>query len=276
MLGARPLALHDEVPRYPPHTKTPGRALKGRNTLQENLGHHGATTVNGKGKLVQTPHRPAVQGLKAVKDGKPIVTVPRPLFDKTPLPNRLANAVPFKTPAPQTAKLAKLSLLDPAPACTPRGVLRPSSTRKSLRTPRSGSAKHSFETPVTQGNHWDVSDGDVSMDVQVGAEEKETVHEDDYDEIEYMPPSAIDVPYEPPFDMPDYKVAGRQLFELAHSCPVDDSADHFYAADIDTMIDTQELLVSSGFSSSPSIWNYLQLPELVSSASRLPTTSRSR
>lgn len=40
-----------------------------------------------------------------------------------------------------------------------------------------------------------MSDGDVDMDgdgePEVGVEEKEAMQEEDYDEIEYMPPTAI-------------------------------------------------------------------------------------
>ena len=35
----------------------------------------------------------------------------------------------------------------------------------------------------------------------------------------------IDLPYQPPFDfeLPDYKVLGKNLRNLAHSCPYDDT-----------------------------------------------------
>lgn len=62
--------------------------------------------------------------------------------------------------------------------------------------------------------------------------------------------------------MPDYKVLGRTLFEMAHSDHFDDTADHYYAADIETQIDIHELLKASGFASSPSKWEKLDLPEL--------------
>lgn len=52
MLSARPLALDGEL--Y--HVKTPARAARDRNLLQENL-HRMPMTVNGKGKALQTPRR---------------------------------------------------------------------------------------------------------------------------------------------------------------------------------------------------------------------------
>ncbi|OBZ70534.1 hypothetical protein A0H81_09463 [Grifola frondosa] len=221
----------------------------------------------GKGSP-NTHHPGTIHGQKALQDNaKPVVMVSRPLGDKTPFPNRVAGAVPFKTPAPETAKLAKLSLLEPEPAQILAPLLRPSSARKSLRIPLNGSAgrRASFKTPETQGNHWDVSDGDMDLGGDVAVEEVEVQEmeaEGLDDEIEYMPPTAIDLPYEPPFDMPDYKVLGRNLFEFAHSAPIDDSADLYYAADIELEIDTKELLRESGFIASSSEMEKLELPEL--------------
>ena len=55
MLSARPAAaLVDDAPLY---TKTPGRTLKGRQALQENIIHHGAMTVHSKIRPAKTPYR---------------------------------------------------------------------------------------------------------------------------------------------------------------------------------------------------------------------------
>lgn len=103
-------------------------------------------------------------------------------FPATPVPSGKLN-LGF-TPHPST-------LLD-----APGSVLRPSSTRKSLRVPRSSSK--SFETPDTNGRrpHWDVSfndglDEDVSMEVPGSSEaiaEEIEVDEDDPTELEVMQP----------------------------------------------------------------------------------------
>lgn len=69
-------------------------------------------------------------------------------------------------------------------------------------------------------------------------------------------------PYEPPFEMPDYTVVGQNILELAFSAKFDDSADLYYAADIEIEIDPQEVWQASGFASSPSKWEKLRLPEL--------------
>lgn len=63
---------------------------------------------------------------------------------------------------------------------------RISSTRKKLRLPRS--AIKTFETPETKGNHWDVSD--VSIEASM---EDTSVTEEDYDDVEYAPPTAIGI-----------------------------------------------------------------------------------
>lgn len=94
----------------------------------------------------------------------------RPLGDKTPFPNRTANQL-----SATGAKIAKPALLD--------GSLRPSSARKHDRLPRS--AGKAFETPVTDGKHWDVSDIDIEVDTPVA---NQSIEEENWDEIEYMPP----------------------------------------------------------------------------------------
>lgn len=113
---------------------------------------------------------------------KPTLLVTKPLGDKTPFPNRQSQAL--KTPAPQTAKLAKLSLYDESLAKTPGNLLLSSARRKSMRLPR-----EKFKTPNTQGLHWDVSEGDIQLDVGEEVEDA-TIEEPDYDDIEYMPPKA--------------------------------------------------------------------------------------
>jgi hypothetical protein len=112
----------------------------------------------------------------------------RPFLDKTPFPNRVA-AHPLHTPLPHGPKFPKLSFLEHGtgallhPHDTPETLLRPSSARTHIRVPRS--ASRSFETPLNQGNHWDVSDVSICVpEVQVQV----PVVEEDYDEVEYMPP----------------------------------------------------------------------------------------
>lgn len=101
------------------------------------------------------------------------------------------------------------------------------------------SASKSFETPQTQGNHWDVSDTEIEG-LETAAVNL-SIEEEDYDEIEYMPPSAIgmrgphyksvcepdqlsvaEIPYQPMFDMPNYADVGQTLTTLARSYHFDD------------------------------------------------------
>lgn len=110
----------------------------------------------------------------------------RPLIDKTPFANR--SGAPFVTPLPRGSKISKLSLVDSQSKFqTPDGLPRPSSTRKHIRVPRS--ASKSFETPQTEGNHWDVSD--ISIEGPEMAAVNESIEEEDCSEIEYMPPTAV-------------------------------------------------------------------------------------
>ena len=63
--------------------------------------------------------------------------------------------------------------------------------------------------------------------------------------------------------MPDYQTMGSNLFQLGHSGLVDDTADVFYAADIEEQVDVKTLLAESGFSSQgPSRGETLELPPL--------------
>lgn len=62
--------------------------------------------------------------------------------------------------------------------------------------------------------------------------------------------------------MPDYKTVGKTLLDLAQSYQFDDSTDLFYAADIETQVDVEELWRSSAGTSSPSRCERLQLPDL--------------
>ncbi|KAH9838997.1 uncharacterized protein C8Q71DRAFT_489456 [Rhodofomes roseus] len=264
MLSARPLALNSE----PYHAKTPARAVRDRTLLQENL-HRPPLTVNAKGKtLQQTPRRPlTVQSHKALSHSvKPTVRVQKPLGDKTPFPNRVANAVPFDTPAPQTAKLAKLALLEAPQQALPDTLLRPSSARKSLRAPRTsgGAPQLDFKTPVTQGNHWDVSDGEIVVEAEEDVQEAVDVRGEDDDEIEYMPPTAIVPAYEPPFEMPDYTQLGATIRELAHSYKYDDTDDLYHALESDVDTGSHDLWRASGFVSadSSSQWETPHLPVL--------------
>ncbi len=75
-----------------------------------------------------------------------------------------------------------------------------------------------------------------------------------------------ELPYEPPFEMPDYKTMGRSLFEVGHGGLVDDTADIFYAADIEDQIDVKVLLGGTGFAPGSSTLHELELPELGMSA----------
>lgn len=52
-------------------------------------------------------------------------------------------------------------------------------------------------------------------------------------------------PYEPLFPLPDYKTVGKTLLDLAYVGLRDDSAERFYAADIETVVDIKTLLEES-------------------------------
>jgi hypothetical protein len=168
MLTSRPVPL---TANRPLHVKTPGRALqKARGPLQENAlpGSHTARVVH-KVRL-QTPLGGGSKDVQASKAN----TVTRPLGDKTPFANRQRRVIQDRTPG--HAKQ------------TPGHALLSSSVRKTVRG-RHGSGPV-FETPVTNGNHWDVIEHDVAMPAAPEAQGEE-VQQEDYDEIEYMAPTAI-------------------------------------------------------------------------------------
>ncbi|KAG9015606.1 hypothetical protein FRB90_004746 [Tulasnella sp. 427] len=124
--------------------------------------------------------------------------------NKTPYPARLPFPV---TPVP-SGKL-QLGVTPRISIDAPASVLRPSSTRKSLRAPRK-----SFETPEKIGRrpHWDISDGEIDADVNVsGVSGQEIIEEEDDDDVEYMPPSYLDESFDPGFDVPDYRAVGADV-----------------------------------------------------------------
>lgn len=197
MLSARPAGLPLGADKGIA-SKTPARGLtKTRNVLQENAICNVPTTVIGKGrKVVQnTPLQSKTLRMHALMPLTPYLTPPtetdrvlkdlpgkqvgpsklkdtpavRPLGDKTPFPNRTVNQPPAAG-----AKIPQPALVDSSP--------RPSSARKHDRLPRS--AGRVFETPITNGKHWDVSDIEIEVDAPIV---NQSIDEN-YDEIEYMPP----------------------------------------------------------------------------------------
>ncbi|KAI0047748.1 hypothetical protein FA95DRAFT_1605794 [Auriscalpium vulgare] len=259
MLGSRPVALNTDAHRQFA-SKTPGRALN-KARSENALAHGPRTNVKNVKTMLQTPLRDdslkpqkLFAGTQPVKGGG-TGTVSRPFADRTPFPNRQRA----RTPVPEEdMMLAKPSFLAVE---TPGHHLRPSSTRKTVRGRRSSSDTHflAFKTPITNGNHWDVSDTDIEVPAVAEVLEEE-VQAEDYDEIEYMPPTAIEEKYAPPFEMPDYTVVGPQFFKLMHSYTYDDRADLYFQADRERM--GEGVLEASGFSDSKEQWNYFDLPEL--------------
>ncbi|KAJ8454946.1 hypothetical protein ONZ45_g19109 [Pleurotus djamor] len=220
MLAARPTTAGAENNIYGGAARTPARGLvKNRNALQENALRHGPMTVGPK-NLAQTPYRSKNNQLPG--NGKPATQMKsRPLLDKTPFHNRVGQPLNTKTPFGKgSSNLSKIILLDTnlLHPKTPDSVLRPSSTRKHARVPRS--AEKNFQTPFTTGNHWDVGDVSLELEAEVNVEEAEIV---DHDEIEYMPPKMPEQPFVPPFDfpMPNYKELGCALNTAMRSYPVE-------------------------------------------------------
>ncbi|KIL66472.1 hypothetical protein M378DRAFT_177832 [Amanita muscaria Koide BX008] len=221
--------------------KTPFHKKHGSVTLKDvGLGSSQNVSIPvGKSDTTNAPNKSVV-----------LQTQPRPLVDKTPFPNRAAAATKLnKSMVDVDSNLDKLpKLLETIyPSGMPRegdsteimNGERPSSMRKSVRTPRLsgrkiiGAGEMQFKTPAVNGNPWDVSDGSIDLgEIEMkgggGGEQEEMV---DMDEIEYMAPNTLDLPYQPPFefDLPDYKHVGKTLFDLAHSWPVDDSAAGLFA-----------------------------------------------
>ncbi|THU95487.1 hypothetical protein K435DRAFT_125676 [Dendrothele bispora CBS 962.96] len=208
MLSIRPVSRSENGTIHRP--KTPGRGLQNENAIRLP-----PATVLNKGKnVMQTPFQPkSLKPQRLFKEESQAKgserLAPKPFLDKTPFPNRIALQTNAQTPFG-----ANLSV------DTPDSFLRPSSTRKHIRVPRT-SLK--YETPMNTKNHWDLSDDDMSVPV-IEEVPKLLLPEDDYDEVEYMAPNTLDLPYQPPFDfeLPNYKDVGKRLLEMAWSGCVDD------------------------------------------------------
>ncbi|KAG6909686.1 hypothetical protein DXG01_016093 [Tephrocybe rancida] len=170
-----------------------------------------------------SPHKAPMTGQAQGKQNAVSRPTVRILGDKTPFPNR-SKTQKFETPAPQISKFPALSFLETQPqlphAKTPDSQLRPSSARKQDRAPRS--VGKVFQTPLNNGNHWDVSELSI---VVPDAEALQDAPEDDYDEIEYMPPNTLHLASEPAFNLglPDYKEVGKALYNFSRTCPYDDT-----------------------------------------------------
>ncbi|KAF7305007.1 hypothetical protein MKEN_01215500 [Mycena kentingensis (nom. inval.)] len=230
MLSSRPFQhLHNAHST----AKTPGR---------ENAAAHrglgGAPmTVNGKARQGAAGYaQPSKSTNELTKTAPRLLTHKLPLGDKTPFTNQVADKR-FVTPLPGAEKIAKLnlglallenttSMPQPQLGATPDSVLRPSSTRRHSRTPRISAGalvgQTSFITPMNNGRHWDVSEGDIAVgETELAVEAEPEGEKDDYDEIEYMPPK-VDIPYAPPlnFDLPNYAEAGKALLERMRSTPI--------------------------------------------------------
>ncbi|KAJ8586117.1 hypothetical protein M405DRAFT_795972 [Rhizopogon salebrosus TDB-379] len=242
MFSSRPLGITSDGD-YRNMTKTPGRhMLKSRSALQENAGHHihVPSTVVGKAKKPALQHTPfhlnTSQPQKIWKDhdgatkskGKAPLAPSRPLGDKTPFPNCIAN---HATP---------LQVTKPVFNVMPGALLRPSSARKHIRLPHS--ASKSFQTPVTGGNHWDVSDIDINPEVAVVP--NQLIEEDDCDEVEYMPPKLPELPYEPPFELPNYKEVGKTLLALTHSYLIEAVPPHATFTEFTTLVSDDKFFAS--------------------------------
>ncbi|TRM70327.1 hypothetical protein BD626DRAFT_580435 [Schizophyllum amplum] len=231
MLGIRAGQLDlDGGYQVPLATKTPGKNKRENAILP--------ATVHGKARTLisQTPYKPGTIQPERVKDAGTRVTK-TPFGDKTPFPNRLRPQ--FFTPSQDGPKIQKPSfLLEVVPDGTPGSALRPSSTRKNMRSRRSSTK--AFETPMNKGNPWDVLEDDL-MSPENSVQEVVEEEEFDFDEeIEYMPPNTLDLPYVPPFDfeMPDYKKVGAAVTEIMHSYAYEDTA-----PPPDPTIDEKDLIV---------------------------------
>jgi hypothetical protein len=155
----------------------------------------------------------------------------------------------FATPLPGENKLAKL-VFDAKPAAaegtsgvTPASAPRPSSARTHVRAPRTSNGKSAtplsnlnfaalptqhelqFQTPATNGRPWDVSPlapSPLALPVPLPVGEED---EEDFSEIEYMPPKLqVEETWVPPFDfdLPHYGDVGKRLRERACAFPYDD------------------------------------------------------
>jgi hypothetical protein len=180
------------------------------------------------------------------KDPKSVLgTASRPLGDKTPLPNRLATLIiqsPSKATVSKASNLHAAAFEEDGDAEVLESMKRPSSLRKHLKLPRNSTQKN-FETPINDGRHWDISDGDIDISNLQPVLQETKVVEDDFfsDEIEYCAPNTLgspinfltsvvlihstDLPYQPPFDfeLPDYTEVGKKIRDLAFSFPFDDA-----------------------------------------------------
>ena len=111
-----------------------------------------------------------------------------PLGDKTPKPNR--QSLSLFTPGPRSEKPTKSflsTIQDENDVKLPSQP--PSATRKKLRSPR---ISNNFQTPITKGDHWDVSDVSIMEELPaLNGPNDMNANESDDSEPEYMPPRVV-------------------------------------------------------------------------------------
>ncbi|KDQ21693.1 hypothetical protein BOTBODRAFT_26124 [Botryobasidium botryosum FD-172 SS1] len=205
-------------------TPGPGAALNRTSTKENAATQLLARTGKGKRFVVFSPEKqvagssqPAGKTIEGITitttftKGAKLTPRKGPLDDKT-------NKTPFvsrsnlpQTPSPQ--KCGASPSLESMKPGVPQTVLRPSSMRKSLRF-RTSAGKE-FTTPEASGRrpHWDIEDisleaGQTSV---TGMEAVSVLPDEDDFELEYMPPTSIELPFDPPCDMPDYRTLGATL-----------------------------------------------------------------
>ncbi|QRV94094.1 hypothetical protein RhiJN_22112 [Ceratobasidium sp. AG-Ba] len=227
-------------------TKTPGRA--GAHLRKENPGGRGGaqTTLTGKGQerisknVLDAPgynEGGQLEPKRLFKGGKvdaqqtQSISRAFALLDKTnktPHP-KSRKAVSIMTPVAGSAQkpAAKPLFTSAAPQVTEEApqanVRRPSAGRLSIRAPNS--VLRDFKTPDPRGRraHWDIGDMDPDMEMDGNADTSNSVKigsnelENEENELEYMPPSAIVEEYRPAFDMPDMQAFGKAVRALTYS-----------------------------------------------------------
>ncbi|EJD52515.1 hypothetical protein AURDEDRAFT_149233 [Auricularia subglabra TFB-10046 SS5] len=212
------------------YSKTPARGTLQTKSLLKSENRLAPQTLGPKGKRVAlAPQTPAMPLSAKPSKTTNANTTRGALQDKTPFQNR-------QTPGGVgvTSKKQKTTLQTPfqpirEQRTPPSSQSLPSATRTRIRAP----ARNMFETPLPSGiNYWDISDGsiDVQSSVSLGSA---GIVEEDFDEIEYMPPTAVVPECDPPFDVPDYKKLGADVKAVAHIVYFDDEASWDPHADFD-------------------------------------------
>ncbi|KAF8332828.1 uncharacterized protein EI90DRAFT_712486 [Cantharellus anzutake] len=228
--------LSFKTPIKPNNGKSVGFGTVTRTNLKENATNHRPPRTGGKSNVfpmtpgLKEPPQSLHQNTLKTNNNATLKTQHQNttkssrllnLTNNTPYPSRLLPVSPLGGTA-SPIKIPALLTTDGSILKASESTIPPSRSRHSARLPRLSDQNQAFQTPAPDGRRgfWEHSSEDISAEstslmgdgssLMAGAE-----FEGD-DEVEYMPPPVEPLPFDPGFDLPDFKALGESLWKIGN------------------------------------------------------------